>query len=199
MAVKYEIKTIKNASGAGNARTYVHLQTDGAMTERELTAAVEKACTLTESDVLAVLTALRTLAVRELSEGRRFCVPGLGYISLSAGLDDEAAESGKAVRGTDIHLRGLNFRPERQLVNTLASRVRFERARPASASTTYTDEALWEQLSPYLDEHHTITVRRLQSVFDVARAAAYAHIAAYVADGRLVNAGTPRMPVYLKP
>lgn len=84
MQLKYDLYTINNAMGSGKSRQYVRLILREPLTARELETAIEKRCSLTKGDVAAVLTELRDLCVQAFIEGRRFYIPEIGYLSLSA-------------------------------------------------------------------------------------------------------------------
>ena len=84
MEIKYEIHTIENSEGSGRKRVYVQLRSQPAMTTDELGNEVQEACSVTPSDLKAVMAELSVLIVRELSQGNRFYLPEIGYLSLSA-------------------------------------------------------------------------------------------------------------------
>lgn len=67
---------------------------------------------------------LSAIAVRELSQGNRFYLPGIGYLSLSVCVPPSQNTNGK-LTGKDICLRGINFRPEMTLLRKVRRQVSF--------------------------------------------------------------------------
>ena len=70
-----------NSQGTGKNRVYVQLRNHPAMTADELGNEVQRSCSVTASDLKAVMAELSAIAVRELSQGNRFYLPGIGYLS----------------------------------------------------------------------------------------------------------------------
>ena len=87
MSIKYEIHGIKNAKGEGKEQKYVHLFAREPQSDCALEEDIQANCSLTKADVRAAFSALRDHMVRALASGSRFHLPGVGYFSLSVGLD----------------------------------------------------------------------------------------------------------------
>lgn len=198
MEINYDIHTLHNVDGKGAQRHYVKLVQHDPKDEDGLAESIEYGCSLTRGDVKAALVALHDYTVRELSEGLRVHVPGLGYFSLAVELDDDAAQPGRKVRGQDIRLRGVNFRPERRLVEEIAGQVSFVRSRRSPESATWTEEELWQKLSDHLDGSRFVTSRTMQHDFGLSRYAANKWLALFVDKGLLLKGGTNHSPVYCK-
>lgn len=87
MSIKYEIHGIKNAKGEGKEQKYVHLFAREPQSDCALEDDIQASCSLTKADVRAAFSAMRDHMVRALASGSRFHLPGVGYFSLSVGLD----------------------------------------------------------------------------------------------------------------
>lgn len=87
MSIKYEIHGIKNAKGEGKEQKYVHLFAHEPQSDHALEDDIQASCSLTKADVRAAFSALRDHMARALASGSRFHLPGVGYFSLSVGLD----------------------------------------------------------------------------------------------------------------
>lgn len=198
MELKYDIYTLQNAEGTGEERKFVKLKQYEPMSENELARSIEQRCSLTKGDVKAVLATLHDYAVREMSEGRRFYVPELGYFSLSVGLEKDEENPDKKIRGNDIRLRGINFRPEKQLVEEITQRVRFVRSRYSSQSTKYTEQDLWGRLCEYFESHRILTCRVMRIEYGLTQYTAKKWLDLFVERGLLVKDGTNHSPIYLK-
>lgn len=198
MELEYELKTIENAKGEGHGQRYVSLRQAEPMKSGQMEREIESATTLTAADVRGVLAVLHDMIVRDLSQGRRVHLDGIGYLSLSAGLA-LAADDGKKVTGKDVYLRGVNFRPEDRLVNAIRGNVTFRRGKRVSKSAAYTADELWGKVRAYLSTHRFITVNVMREQFALSRRKASEGLATMVATGRLVKEGSPRHQVYLLP
>ena len=199
MNINYDIFSILNAEGEGKERKFVKLKQGEPLTDEQLGDRIEKGSSLTRGDVLAVFSALSRFAVQELSCGHRFHVPGLGYLSLSAEINKEHSDLPEEdIRGNYIRLRGINFQPEKQLVNEVAENVHFVRSRQNSRSAHYTETDMWERVNHYLDNARFITRRSMQGAFKLTRYAAQKWLTLFVQKGLLVKDGTPDAPAYFK-
>lgn len=140
MSIKYEIHGIKNAKGEGKEQKYVHLFAHEPQSDHALEDDIQASCSLTKADVRAAFSALRDHMVRALASGSRFHLPGVGYFSLSVGLDAPDDLPDDKMRADYIRLRNIRFRPERSLLSEVGSGVSFERAAFSSRSRQYTEE-----------------------------------------------------------
>lgn len=193
MSIKYEIHGIKNAKGDGKEQKYVHLFAHEPQSDHALEDDIQASCSLTKADVRAAFSALRDHMVRALASGSRFHLPGVGYFSLSVGLD---APDDK-MRADYIRLRNIRFRPERSLLNEVGSGVSFERAGFSSRSRQYTEEQLLSLLRHYFATHICLTRRDLQRVAGLRESAAKKWLQHLTATGVLQKDGVNNAPVYL--
>lgn len=121
MSIKYEIHGIKNAKGEGKEQKYVHLFAREPQSDCALEDDIQASCSLTKADVRAAFSALRDYMVRALASGSRFHIPGVGYFSLSVGLDAPDDLPSDKMRADYIRLRNIRFRPERSLLGEVGS------------------------------------------------------------------------------
>lgn len=198
MEIKYDIYTLSNVGGEGSERRYVRLRQLEPKSEDSLAESIEHDSSLTKSDVRAMFAALHDYALRELSCGHRVYVPGLGYLSLSVELAHDEARRGNKISGQDIRLRGVNFRPERQLVQQIAQQVSFTRSRYSTQSAKYGEDELWQRLSALLDSQRFVTSRTVQQQFGLTKYAAHRWLALFVEKGLIVKGGAAHSPIYYK-
>lgn len=196
MALKFDVHPIDNASGTGKQRNYVQLWNMPAKSDRQLTDAIEKTCTLNRADVLAMFAVLRQFAISELSDGNKFHIPGLGYFTLTAKVHDPDHLPYGKITGKDVRLSGIRFMPERKLVQEVAQGMRFERLKGTSASQRYTDEEMRSLLDGYFRENRYLTCRSMRINFSLSDYMARKWLARLTAEGRLVKEGSDRNPVY---
>lgn len=220
MKLKYDIYKLRNAEGNGKDRPYVRVIQHEPMNEQQLKATIQERCSLTKGDVAAVLEEFRDLFIRELSEGRRFYLPGIGYFSLSVSLQktdasdadndnseematanqDDTTDAGgtrkKKITGHDVRLTGINFKPEANLVDTVGRNVHFIRSRYSRQSTAYTEKTLFNKITDYLQQHRSINAHVLRFQFGLTQYMTQKWLRHFVDKGLLVKDGSPQSPVY---
>lgn len=201
MSIKYEIHGIKNAKGEGKEQKYVHLFAHEPQSDHALEDDIQASCSLTKADVRAAFSALRDHMARALASGSRFHLPGVGYFSLSVGLDapDDLPDDlpDDKMRADYIRLRNIRFRPERSLLSEVGSGVSFERAAFSSRSRQYTEELLLSLLRHYFATHTCLTRRIMQRVAGLRDSAAKKWLRHLTATGVLQKDGANNAPVYL--
>lgn len=196
MPIKYEEHYIENAAGSGKKRAFVQLKTDKARTPDELATEIAHSSTLTKADVKAVLTELCHVAVDDLSAGRRFYLPEIGYLSLAVGNTPvDKLPKGK-ITGKDIYLRNINFQPEGNFLRQVRERVKFAKSDQSSVSVSYTEDKLWPMLEAYLRENAQITRRVMCAQFGLTDYVAKRWLSRFTADGRLTKTTFGRQFLY---
>lgn len=153
-------------------------------------------CLLTKGDIQATLMTLRDCMIRELSHGNRFHIPEIGYFSLSVDLNLPDGKPLEKVRGDDISVRNIKFRPDAELLSEVKKNVRFERAKFSSKSRQYTEEELRERIKEYLAENNCITRRALEQHFGLRPSAALKCLRHFTETGLLKREGANNSPVY---
>lgn len=196
MEIKYEIHTIENSQGSGKCRQYAQLRSRQAMTTDELGDEVQQACSITRSDLKAVMTELSAVAIRELSQGNRFYIPEIGYLSLSVGIVKPTGKANKLITGKEICLRGINFKPEKKLLLNVQRRVSFVKSAYTTLSAKYTAETLWPRVEAYLGAHRFLTRRTMAEEFGLSYHMARKWLVRFVNEGRLVKDGTRQRLLY---
>lgn len=196
MAIRYEVHDIKNASGSGKNRNFIQLREEPPMTSRQLEEQIEETCTVNAADVRAVLAQLRYFIGRELSAGRKFHLPEIGYLSLAVGNTPPSEKPDGKITAKDIFVRGINFRPEKQLLDEIKQNVRFKKDDGTTISKRYTDEELWTKVKNYISENGYITCRIMSLEFGLSGYMTRKWLTKFTADGQLVKRGSRRQPLY---
>ncbi len=197
MSIEYDIRSIPNSQGEGKEQKYVHLTGHTPMNAKQLAAYIQGRCSLTKGDVQATLSALRDCMIRELASGNRFYIPEVGYFSLSAGIDLPEGQGIDRVKGYNVHVRNINFRPEASLLKELKQATRFERARTTARSKVYTEEEMVKKTDQYLAAHGYLTRRAMETEFGLLEHTARKWLKHLVETGRLKKEGPKNSPVYL--
>lgn len=196
MEIKYEIHNIENSQGTGEKRVFIQLRNNPAMTTDELAKEIQEACTVTPSDVKAVMAEICHIAIRELSNGSRFYLPELGYLSLSVGNTPPTLKPNGKITGKDIYLRNINFKPEKKFLKEIQKNVRFVKSDYTTLSSKYTEDKLWSKVEEYLSSHRYITRRDMRSEFGLSDYKAKQWLDRFVGSGKLTKEGTWHQPLY---
>lgn len=197
MGVKYSVRSIRNASGAGKERKYVSVRMQEAKSENALGEYIESGCSLTAGDVRAALSALRGCMVAELSGGSRFHIPGIGYFSINAAMAGDASLDGGKIRGGKISVGGIRFLPERSLLAEVDGKTRFEYGGESMLSKNYSEAGLAAAVREYLSRNPCITRRAMCMEFGLREGMALKWIRRFVESGLLRKAGASNSPVYV--
>lgn len=105
MSVKYRkvVNNRKNSKTKG--KVYGRAVVDGVIDTKEIAGKINKRCTLTEPDIIAVINALETEIGYGLSDGKRVVLDGFG--SFKVGLTTTPADSAK--KFTSANIKGMHF------------------------------------------------------------------------------------------
>lgn len=197
MNIKYNIQSIKNAQGNGKDREFVRLYENGPLSPRQLEEHIRNHTSLTLGALHGVLDTLGDCMAHALSEGTRFHLPGIGYFSLGARLDKPDSAADGKIRGNQIKVDGIKFRPEARLLARVKRNARFERARYSTRSRQYTEAELLAKIKDYLATNSCITRRILEMEFKLRETAALKWLRHFTETGVLIKDGTSNAPIYL--
>ncbi len=197
MELKYELYPIKNAVGTGEDRQYVRLVQQESLNSQQLQEAIQQRCSLTKGDVAAVLSELHDQCVQAFCEGRRFYIPGIGYFSLSAGLEmpQDNAEK-KKVTGREVKVNGINFRPEAGVLKEVERQVSFVRAKNSKQSVQYTEEQMITMVREYFKSNRYMSCRTMRTQFGLTQYAAYRWLQQLCDKGVLIKEKASRSAIY---
>lgn len=196
MEMKYEVHRIKNVQGTGKSRVYIQLRNRKAQTTEELLREMEASCTLKASDVKAVMTEIREIAIRELSQGKSFHLPEIGYLSLAVGNTPPDKKANGKITGKDIYVRKIRFRAEKKLLAEVSRNVSFTKSNYSTLSAEYSEDALWEKVAAYLSTHPYINQQAMRTEFGLSEYKAKQWLSLFVANGRLKKISKCRHSLY---
>ena len=194
--MKYEVHRIKNVQGTGKSRVYIQLRNKKAQTTEELLREMEASCTLKASDVKAVMTEIREIAIRELSQGKSFHLPEIGYLSLAVGNTPPDKKANGKITGKDIYVRKIRFRAEKKLLAEVSRNVSFTKSNYSTLSAEYSEDALWDKVAAYLSTHPYINQQAMRTEFGLSEYKAKQWLSLFVAKGRLKKISKCRHSLY---
>lgn len=198
MAIKIDIHTIKNAEGQGENRDYVKVLPQPVRTPQELEQEIQHSCTLTPSDIRAVLTSLRDIVARDLAERGAFHIPEIGYLSLQVTNSYPKDADMSKLKGNYVGVRNVLFRPEASLLRQVRHDARFQRLKGTTKSRQWTEAELRKAITNYLGSHPYITVRILRQELQLSDYLARQCLRRLVDDGLLTCQGSRNSYFYVK-
>lgn len=171
------------------------IKLNGSTTTAELRRYIQQYCSLTETDVSAVLDALSHFVGRELSEGKYVHLDGIGYFHPTLTCTGPVTLETKR-KSTYVKLKGIDFQPD----NALRSSIGTIKVKPLKlhdpTRETLTAEEIDKCLELYFRKHEFITRRDFQMICGMTRTTAMRQIKRLCAEGKLENRGLQKQPIY---
>ena len=151
-------------------------------------------CSLTETDVSAVLDALSHAMGEELAEGRQVHLDGIGYFHPTLTCTEEIKEDTKR-KNTKVRLKGIKFRADQELRSEIGN-VKLKNIKHNGHSNKLSDEEIDSRLTIYFSQHHMMTRSDFQRVCGMMKSTAMGHIRRLRGEGKLKNIGLQNQPIY---
>jgi len=180
----------------GETTLHPRIHFNGSTTTADLRRYIQSACTLTETDVSAVLDAVSHFMGRELNDGRQVHLDGLGYFRPVLGCDGTVTPETKR-KSTMVKLKNIDFRPDKRLL----SEVGFIKVKPLKQRSVLrkklTAKDVDKKLADYFDGHDFMKRSDFQSLCNMTRTTATRYIRQLCDAGKLENEGTIKQPIYV--
>jgi len=183
-----------NAENKGTTTYHARVTNSETITTDEIAQNIHKRCTLTISDIKAVLVELHDEIVNHLSNGNHVYLEGIGYFRLSLSAPKDITPTDKARRSVGI--KAVEFRADTLLKKDLkgkATFVRTSRKRQSALLDIYEIDAI---LNDYFDMNQYLTRRRFEQLCNFTPSTAARHLKRLMEEGRLKNTNTKQSPIY---
>lgn len=199
MAIQYQINSIKNVPGSKGERKYIKLHTSRSKSDKELYAHTEKVAGIRRGEVKDVMSAMQDYMVELLTGGINFYLPEIGYFSLSVELTDKGDEESASNKSSKkkVRVRGINFKPEKSLMERIQQEADFELSDYSTNSYRYKEEELCEKIKENFTQSQYLTINSLCKNFNLKRHVANRWLNHFLETGFLVKIGSGRIPVYV--
>lgn len=157
---------------------------------------------LTQADVVGVLTALGTEISEALLKGNRVSLEGIGTLSISLTINHETASGrqnpqkvvGDDLKGTEIRINKVLFTPSAQLKTQLA------KAEFASSGVTSSSEVDYDKVDEWMTEwfshNFSLTRKQFEKSFGVSTRSANTILRTLVQAGKLKTRGMQKTRFY---
>ncbi len=175
-------------------RLHARVVPRGTVTTEMLAAEIHDASSLTTGDVEAAINMLNRAIIRNLKDGKRIHIKGLGYLDMT--LQCPPIKDPKEIRAESIVFKSVAFRPDAELKRELIT-TRFVRASVKRHSKTRTSEEVDALLDAYFTSHDYITRQTFQRLCGFTRTTANRRLAELVKSGKLKKEGLYRFPIYV--
>lgn len=195
MPIKFEFYRTPVTAGTQKKRYYPKVVSTRRIGTDQLSREIHKCCTLTISDVRAVLISLSEQLAAHLENGERVHIEGLGYFYVT--LKAPEVRDPKAVRATSVKVKTVRFCPDSELRELLEG-AEIKRSDRRPHSRVWTAEEIEKRLAEYFRTEPFLTRHKFQELFTVTETTALRHIRRLLAEGKLRNIGTRVQPVYVK-
>ena len=156
---------------------------------------IQERCSLTETDVTAVLDALSHVLGQELGDGRQVHLDGIGYFHPTLKCIEEVTAETKR-KNTKVRLKGIKFRADQVLKNEIGA----IKAKPLGLnehSQKLSDKEIDRRLTGYFSTHQFLTRESFQVLCGMMRSTAQLHIRLLRSEGKLENVGKLNQPIYV--
>lgn len=197
MAIQFDWYENPQPSGRKEEEKALHprLRLNGKVTTAQLRARIQKYCTLTETDVAAVLDALSHFMGEELAEGKQVHLDGIGFFRPNLVATEPVTKETKR-KSTKVKLKNIVYKADRTLLEEVGN-VDVKRTRFVFHSQRLSEEDMDELLKEYFATHDYLQRKGFQALCGMAQSTANRHLQRLCEQGKLKNAGMPKQPIYV--
>ena len=176
-------------------RFHPRIIANGQIDTKDLRSRIQSRCTLNEVDVTAVLDALSQVMGEELCEGRQVHLDGIGYFYPTLTATEEISADTPR-RNTKVKLKGIQFRSDQKLKNSVAH-IKIKQMKRIIHSPKLSETDIDSRLRKYFTDHQIMQRSDFQDITGMVRSTAMIHIRRLRTEGKLLNIGIPSQPIYV--
>lgn len=196
MAIHFEWYETPVAPGKEDKKTlHARVVNNGKVDTDDIRVEIQHRCSLTETDVSAVLDALSHAMGRHLSEGRQVHLDGIGYFAPTLKCTEKVTMETKR-KATKVQLKSIRFRPDKELRSEIGI-VELKNSKYAGHSNKLSNIEVDIRLKKYFAEHRMMTRLDFQRVCGFMKSTAMAHLRRLKAEGKIQNINLHTQPIYV--
>lgn len=195
--IAYQLRRQNDLTGEAterNPHVAVTIVNSKLTTTKELSEHINHACSVTESDVAAVLQALGKCVCEELLDGNRVELEHLGTFSLSLTCGNKKLED--RVTKRDIRVKNILFAPCAEMKE--AMRTADIVSGGPNPNKRLSDEVIERRLMAYFEGHEFMQRHHFESVCECSRYTATKKLKELVKSGKLRALGSKNSRFYVK-
>lgn len=196
MAIHFEWYENPVAPGEEDKKKlHARITYNGRISTDEIRTDIQTRCSLTKTDVSAVLDALSHSLGEQLRQGRQVHLDGIGYFYPTLKCAEEVTPETKR-KNTKVRLKGIKFRADKTLRSEIGN-VELKNIKCAGHSNKLSNIEIDMRLKAYFAEHPMMTRAKFQGVCGLLKSTAKAHLRRLKAEGKIKNVNTPSQPIYV--
>ena len=184
---------LQGKSTKKNPTMAVSIVNSEVITTEQLSKDINRACSVTEADVAAVLQALGQRIGDALLDGNRVEIDHVGTFSLALTCKNKRKED--HITSKDIEVSRIVFSPCAKLQHTLRGAVIVSGG--PTGNKQLSDAVIEKRLTEFFVTHHSIQRSEFEHVCECSRYAALAKLKALVKAGKLAVTGKQNTRAYV--
>ena len=195
MSIEYDFYRNPNSQGSNKKRYHARVVSSNRISTDELAEEIQKECSLTITDVKAVLIALGAKLAKHLGEGSKVHLHGIGYFQVNLQCKEEVCTT-RSVRSENVEFKSVSYRADNELKKHL-KKQKIQRSQTKIHSVEMTEEEIDQKLTDYFKTHDTLTRSQFEVLCTQVKSTAHRILQKLVKDGKLKNVSTKQHPVYM--
>lgn len=196
MAINIEWQIKPPGKSEGKPQMFPRITDSEIVNEQQLAELISSHGTLSRGNAKAALNDLAEVMADLLRGGKTIHIPSLGSFKLSIGTDSTIHPDSDR-RMQSIVVRGVNFQPAQELIDTIGQPAFLWEPTTGVAIVPPADQLI-PQLLTYLQTHGSITRDDFERTFGLKRTTAYSRLKELVKMGVIVAVGSGRNTKYVK-
>ena len=195
MSIEYDFYRNPNSQGTNKKRYHARVVSSDRITTDELAEEIQNECSLTITDVKAVLIALGDKLAKHLGDGSKVHLEGIGYFQVNLQCKEEVCTT-RSVRSENVEFKSVSYRADNDLKKLLKTQ-KFQRSQPKIHTVEMTEEEIDQKLTDYFKTNDTLTRSQFEVLCTQVKSTAHRILQKLVKDGKLKNVSTKQHPVYM--
>lgn len=195
MAIEFDIYPSPTPPNSDKETTYhARVANSETITTDDIAHNIHQRCTLTISDIKAVLSELHDELVYHLCKGNHVYLEGIGYFRLTLSAPSDITPTN--MHQQRIGIKAVDFRADTSLKKELVEKATFKRTAQKNRSAQLDIYEIDALLVDYFETNPYLTRRRFEQLCDFTPTTAARHLKRLIEEGRLKNSNTKQNPVY---
>ena len=195
MSIEYDFYRNPNSQGTNKKRYHARVVSSDRITTDELAEEIQNECSLTITDVKAVLIALGDKLAKHLGDGSKVHLEGIGYFQVNLQCKEEVCTT-RSVRSENVEFKSVSYRADNELKKHL-KKQKIQRSQTKIHSVEMTEEDIDQKLTDYFKTNDTLTRSQFEVLCTQVKSTAHRILQKLVKDGKLKNVSTKQHPVYM--
>ena len=195
MSIEYDFYRTPNSQGTNKKSYHARVVSSDRITTDELAEEIQNECSLTITDVKAVLIALGDNLAKHLGDGSKVHLEGIGYFQVNLQCKEEVCTT-RSVRSENVEFKSVSYRADNELKKHL-KKQKIQRSQTKIHSVEMTEEEIDQKLTDYFKTNDTLTRSQFEVLCTQVKSTAHRILQKLVKDGKLKNVSTKQHPVYM--